>query len=139
MIRNILYSPSNSSLTDQVQFTNDLFDDSQENYSGKDRELIETILSRMPAYTGNMIQRHIAGVFSKNSKFSHVSFGFNYLLNKPCTEDSCNTTGVRQSSVHAEEAAIRQWLKNFRLSHLLRRVKYGKWCFLPSKRDIQPT
>jgi hypothetical protein len=186
MIRNIHYSSTNASLIDHVQFTNDLFDNSQEDYSGKDRELIENILSKMPAYTGNMIQRHIAGVFSKNSKFSHISFGFNYLLNKPtalasrpsvkkphtvapipsvnkpmqlasipsvnkpmqlasipsvnkpCSGD-CNTTGSRQSSVHAEEAAIRQWLKNFRLSHLLRRIKYGKWCFLPSERRLQPS
>jgi hypothetical protein len=123
--RVIHYIPSTvrMSLTDIVKLSTDLFDDTFLKTSKRERSQIENLLHKMPSYMGDMIQRHIACVFTKNSK-NHISFGYNYLNHERC---------VQQSSVHAEEAALRSLLRSLRLSDSLKRLAYGKWCFLPEK------
>jgi hypothetical protein len=121
-------SSSYTSLMDVVKLSPDLFDDSYHGISKREQSNIHSMLHRLPTYMGDMIQRHIACVFTKNTKDT-FSFGFNYLLEPSRFLPDC----TQQSSVHAEEAAIRSLLRTLKLSDSLRRVSYGKWCFLREK------
>ena len=117
---------SHDYLVDLVDISSNIFDYSNYDFSSsRDEKIIENILSIMPSYRGDMIQRHIAAVFTRDSKIDLLHFGFNHLT---------NSTNVRQSSIHAEESAIRSLLRSLGLSRNLKKMKYAKWCFLPETR-----
>lgn len=115
-------------LSDFLSIPNPLFDYSSYDFSSsRDEKIIENILSQMPTYCGDMIQRHVAAVFSRDAKSKHVFFGFNHLLQR--------RSNVKQSSVHAEESAIQSLLRYLGLSKNLKKMRYAEWCFLPPTRS----
>ncbi len=121
---------SSKYLADLLNIRNNLFDYSLCDFSScRDEKIIQNILSNMPPYRGNMIQRHIAAVFSRDAKNKLVHYGFNHLSCEPRSRSN-----VKQSSVHAEESAIRSLLRSLGLSRSLKKIQYGKWCFLPPTR-----
>lgn len=115
---------NNQYLANFINIPRNLFDYSICDFSSsRDQKVIENILARMPPYRGDMIQRHIAAVFTRDTKIRNVYYGFNHLL---------HPSNVKQSSVHAEESAIRSLLRSLGLSQNLKKMRYAQWCFLPS-------
>ena len=121
---------SSKYLADLLNIRPNLFDYSLCDFSScRDQRILQNILSNMPPYRGNMIQRHVAAVFSRDAKNKLVHYGFNHLSCEPRSRSN-----VKQSSVHAEESAIRSLLRSLGLSRSLKKIQYGKWCFLPQTR-----